>query len=417
MKKKYSDLVLLILAGELIFSLPFHITRFFKPAVLDTFQITNTNLGDAFALYGILALLCYFPGGYFADKLSPKKLIFCSLLFTGVGGLYYATLPHAKMLPYLYAFWGITTILFFWGALIKYTSDWGGADQQGRAFGYLEAGRALVASIFSSIAFLLVYLLSQNSESFSRNSVQLVILFYAITTIVLSFLILFFLQDKTNKRTSGSPMGPSTNINYYPVFLISIIVVCAYCGFRSIDNISLYLVEIGKFTPIEASGFVTLLSYLRIISAVVAGFIADKITSIKLIIRLFIVIILGQSILFSVYPQTFYHSLLVNGTLIIVFISIVCLRAIYFSLITHSHIPSHRYGFCVGIVSVVGFTPDIFFHSLTGRILDAEPGIIGFQNYYLVTMLISILGLLASLKLIRWVSSKNSFKDTSRINN
>ena len=113
MKKKYSDLVLLILAGELIFSLPFHITRFFKPAVLDTFQITNTNLGDAFALYGILALLCYFPSGYFADKLSPKKLIFCSLLFTGIGGLYYATLPHHKMLPYLYAFWGLTTILFF----------------------------------------------------------------------------------------------------------------------------------------------------------------------------------------------------------------------------------------------------------------------------------------------------------------
>ena len=212
-------------------------------------------------------------------------------------------------------------------------------------------------------------------------------------------------------------MGSSININYYPVFLISVIVVCAYCGFRSIDNISLYLVEIGNSTPIEASGFVTLLSYLRIISALAAGFIADKITSIRLILRLFIIIIIGQSILFSVHPQTFYQSLLVTGTLIIVFISIVCLRAIYFSLITHSHIPSHRYGFCVGIISVVGFTPDIFFHSLTGRILDAEPGIIGFQNYYLVTMLISILGLLASLKLIRWISSKNSFKDTSRINN
>ena len=90
--------------------------------------------------------------------------------------------------------------------------------------------------------------------------------------------------------------------------------------------------EIGNLTPIEASGFVTSLSYLRIISALVAGFIADKITSIKLIIRLFIVTILGQSILFSVHPQTFYHSLLVTGTLIIVFISIVSLRAVYFSL-------------------------------------------------------------------------------------
>ena len=245
----------------------------------------------------------------------------------------------------------------------------------------------------------------------------MVILFYAITTIVLSFLVLFLLRDKSKGKTSRLPIGSPININYYPVFLISIIVVCAYCGFRSIDNISLYLVEIGNLTPIEASGFVTSLSYLRIISAFAAGLIADKITSIRLIIHLFIVTILGQSILFSINPETFYHSLLVSGTLIIVFTSIVSLRAIYFSLVTHSHIPTHRLGFCVGIISLVGFTPDIFFHSLTGRILDAEPGIIGFQNYYLVTLLISILGLLASLKLSRWISSKNSIQNASQTNN
>jgi len=236
----------------------------------------------------------------------------------------------------------------------------------------------------------------------------LVILFYAITTIVLSFLVLFFLSEKTKQSISRPPIGSSITINYYPIFLISIIVVCAYCGFRSIDNIGLYLVKVGNFTPIEASGFVTSLSYLRIISALAAGFIADKITSIKLIIRLFIMTILGQSILFSIHPQTFYYSLLVTGTLIIIFVSIVSLRAVYFTLVTHSHMPSHRLGFCVGIISLVGFTPDIFFHSLTGRILDAEPGIIGFQNYHLVTILISILGLLASLKLSRWVSVKSS---------
>ena len=81
MRAKYSNLILLILAGELIFALPFHITRFFKPTVLEVFQITNTDLGDAFALYGILALLCYFPGGYLADKYPPRKLISLSLFF------------------------------------------------------------------------------------------------------------------------------------------------------------------------------------------------------------------------------------------------------------------------------------------------------------------------------------------------
>ena len=140
--------------------------------------------------------------------------------------------------------------------------------------------------------------------------------------------------------------------------------------------------------------------------------IADKISSIKLVIFLFFLTILGQAVLFGLHPQSFYQLLLASTTLVIVFISIVSLRAVYFSLVLHSHIPSHRLGICVGIISLVGFTPDIFFHPLTGRILDAEPGILGFQNYYLVTLIISILGLLASLQLSKWISIKNYLQNS-----
>ena len=409
-KQKYFTLILLIIAGELIFSLPFHIPRFFKPAILETFQITNTNLGDAFALYGLCALLCYFPSGYIADKYSPRILIFLSLLSTGIGGIYFATLPKPTALPYLYAFWGVTTILFFWGALIKYTNDWGGLKQQGRAFGYLEAGRGLIASIFSSFAFLLFYF-SSNSETFSLQGMQSVILFYALVTVTLSFIVLMFLKDGEENKYVRPRNNNKSNFSFYPVSLIAVIIISAYCGFRSLDNIGLYLVEIFGLTPVEASGFVTVLGYLRIVAALVAGIIADRITSIKLVIGLFVISAIGQGILAGINPQTFYFMAFANATLIIVFVATVSLRAVYFSLLKHSNIPSYRTGLCVGIVSLVGFTPDIFFHSMAGRIIDAEPGITGYHNYYLVTTVISILGLLASLKLSLWMAKK------ARLNN
>ena len=120
MTQRYSGLILLILAGELIFfAIPYN--TLFKTGVLEVFQISNTNLGDAFAFYGIFALLSYFPGGYLADRYPPRKLIFYSL-HRDWRNLFCTSKP--AVLPYLYAFWGITTILFFWGALIKYTSDW-----------------------------------------------------------------------------------------------------------------------------------------------------------------------------------------------------------------------------------------------------------------------------------------------------
>ena len=78
--KKTLSLIYLIIVGELVFSLPFHISRFFRPSLLDDYNYTNTMLGIAFSIYGITALISYLPGGYIADKIPPKYLLFSSLL-------------------------------------------------------------------------------------------------------------------------------------------------------------------------------------------------------------------------------------------------------------------------------------------------------------------------------------------------
>ena len=50
------SLFYLILVGELVFALPFHISRFFRPALLEDFNYSNTMLGVAFSVYGFTAL-------------------------------------------------------------------------------------------------------------------------------------------------------------------------------------------------------------------------------------------------------------------------------------------------------------------------------------------------------------------------
>jgi len=56
----------LIIAGEMIFALPFHTQRFFRATMLEAFDISNTQLGDMFAAYGVTAMFSYFFGGPFA---------------------------------------------------------------------------------------------------------------------------------------------------------------------------------------------------------------------------------------------------------------------------------------------------------------------------------------------------------------
>jgi hypothetical protein len=64
-------------------------------------------------------------------------------------------------------------------------------------------------------------------------------------------------------------------------------------------------------------------------------------------------------------------------------------------------IPLILTGTAVGLISVVGYTPDIFATPMIGYILDTYPGILGHQYVFGVLVVFSLLGLLASIKFSR----------------
>ena len=58
-------------------------------------------------------------------------------------------------------------------------------------------------------------------------------------------------------------------------------------------------------------------------------------------------------------------------------------------------------GAAVGLVSLVGYTPEVFFAPITGRILDANPGLVGFQHYFLFLATVAALGIAVVFALLR----------------
>ncbi|MCF6170415.1 MAG: hypothetical protein L3J66_05480 [Bacteroidales bacterium] len=77
-----------------------------------------------------------------------------------------------------------------------------------------------------------------------------------------------------------------------------------------------------------------------------------------------------------------------------------------FALLEETKIAGTLTGTAVGLISVIGYTPDAFFNSLAGRILDASPGPEGFQHFYMVLGAFSGVGLLATLLLNRTKQSE-----------
>ncbi|MEM5496927.1 MFS transporter [Paraglaciecola mesophila] len=411
----FGHILIIILAGELIFALPFHLARFFRPTFLQAFELTNTQLGDIFAVYGVVAMLSYFPGGIIADKYAPNRLMSFSLLATAAGGVYLLSGPSHFGLTLLFAYWGATTVLVFWAAMIKATRLSAPPHRQGFAFGLLDGGRGLAASLFASVGILLLSFgtfSSQgdfNSAAEAFDAMSTLIIYYTTLTALAAGLTWFFISSQTDnpsdvnaqqqQQASGLSLG-TTLINPL-VWLQGGIVICAYCGYKALDNYSLFVVQHYGWSQVEGAKFITFASYMRPVAALGAGLLADRLRTSKMTYLLFASL---GAVFAAIAWMTHFNTgvTLMMAMLLFTFFAVFALRGIYFALVDESQIRMGATGTAVGIISVLGFTPDIFFASISGRMLDA--GQYGFAYYFLFVAAIMLVGCFCALLLAKKVN-------------
>jgi len=398
----------LVVAGEVVFGLPFHTARFFRPTLLEVFGFTNTQLGDLFAVYGITAMLSYFPGGALADCFPARSLLTTSLFATAAGGLFMATIPTAMPMGLLYGFWGITTIFLFWGALIRATRDWGGERSQGLAFGVLDGGRGLVAAGFAlaAVGALSLYLpldglLDAGAER--RQGLRTVILLYTAATAACAVLSWFLLEEPPLPAAPRRAPLPETMLAVLrrpAVWAQAAVIVCAYCAFKGLDNYSLYAVQVLGYGEVEAARLTAWASYLRPLAAVATGLAADRFSTGRAIAAAFAGLVACYLLLAAATPTPPWLPV-IYVNFFASFFAAFALRAVYFALLEETRTPRPLTGATVGAVSFIGFTPEIFFAPVTGRILDQAPGLPGHQHYFMFLAVVAAAGLAAIGELFR----------------
>ncbi len=404
--RKFWMMLALVVAGEFVFGLPFNVPRFFRPTMLEVFGYSNTVLADVTAIYGITAVLCYFPGGVLADHVSPRTLMVVSLLATAAGGLYMATLPGPIEMAMLYGYWGVTSIFFMWGALILATREWGGAQSQGVAFGILEGGRGLAAASLALFAvYVLALFLPDNanlaSSSEREAGFRTVVLLYTLMTFLAGILAWFAIPpiNRAPGRRPSPWRGVTTVLRRPIVWAQAGVVLFAYCGFRGLDNYSLYAVQVFGMDEVEGARLASYGAWTRPLAALIAGLVADRFKASWSIATIFCVQFLCY-FSWSVLEPVGTGVQLIFINFFVTNIAVYALRGIYFSLLEENRTPRALTGTTVGLVSVIGFSPDIFFAPIGGRILDANPGVLGHQNYFLFLAITAFLGLLAVAWLI-----------------
>jgi nitrate/nitrite transporter NarK len=406
LKKRALSIFALIIAGEAVFLLPFILIRVFRAIIRDAFEMTDAQIGKAQALYGVTAVIAYFFGGFFADKFEPRKLLSISLVSTGLGGLWMITIPSVFSLKILYAFWGVSTILLFWAALIKATRQWGNEHNQGLSFGLLDGGRGFFAATIATVGALIpTMLFGEDTSNISQEekvlSMQYIIGFVTLVVLLVSVFVWRILPKASEAKNGEQKMQlnllKAFKLLLQPKILFhAIIIVCAYSAYKITDVYATYSKDVWGFTNEESSYFGASIQWLRPFAAFFIGWIADRYVASKFILYAFALMTICSVLIgFGVIENI--PLALSMLTFFVMVIGTYSLRGLYFAIIEEAKTPIPITGTVVGIISVLGFTPDIFMSLLSGYMLGENPTVVEYQNLFQVFVFFPLVGLLATI--------------------
>jgi len=159
-------------------------------------------------------------------------------------------------------------------------------------------------------------------------------------------------------------------------------------------------VQVLGMDEVEGAQFSAYGAYIRPFAAVTAGILADRWSAGKTIGLSFVVLLFTYAMLSVALPAGSGLTV-IYGNIFVSFFAVFALRGVYFALLEENKTPAFLTGAVAGTVSFVGYTPEIFFAPITGRILDATPGVGGHQNYFLFLAVVAAIGIIVVAWLLR----------------
>ena len=409
--KRYIKLLFLIMAGGAIYPL-LYLRQNFELTLLTTFGISLAELNVAHSILGASFVLSYVPSGWLADRFSPRALLTFSVVMTGVIGLWYASIPGAQWITVIFALWGITTGLTFWAALIKGCSLLAPADQQARFFGLLEGGRGLFEALLATIAVAWFAYAVSSMGAIDEVAMVQVIYFYSAVCLVIGALLWLVLKDDSEGTTEGGETSQATTpvtlketmndllslfVNMR-VWLVAICILTGYQVFWATYTYSAFFQTQFGLDAVAVAALTTVRLWMRPIGAVLAGFLGDRFHPVR---TLGVAILLaGFSLIALLFlpadsPYTLLYFAVATSSVVIYGV-----RGIYWASFNTTRVEPKRAGLAIGMVSMIGYAPDIYMPLINTFLMETYGDTVGFQLYFGGVGLTALVGGVAAFYLL-----------------
>ncbi|MXY53625.1 MAG: MFS transporter [Gammaproteobacteria bacterium] len=403
--RRYLQLAVITVAAGAIYPL-LYLRQNFEVSMLETFDITATQLGQCNAILGVLFVVTYLPSGWLADRIRPRFLMSFSLLAAGLLGLWFAAAPSLAELRIIYAGWGIATGLTFWSAHIKAVAVLAEEKEQGRFFGVLDGGRGLIEALLATVAIaLFAYWLTELGKP-TGAALRTVIWLYAGNMLVLAPVVLLTVDD--NRAEGGDRRVASLRetaadlrlvLSKPEIWLAALCIMAGYQLFFATYAFSAYMQQNFGLTAVTAGMITVAKQWMRPLGAIGAGLVGDYWGREKVLGTLLVV---GSAALASlaVLPLDAAAPVLLAIVLAVGLIT-YAVRGVYWATLERCDVPDRVKGFAIGVISLVGYAPDIYLPLIRGELVDRIPGQWGYGIYFLGLAAFGLLGAAAAWRLGR----------------
>lgn len=340
----------------------------FYDQVIDGLKITNTQLGVLYGLYGTTATLAYFPGGILADKVRVKYLATLGFAMSAVLTFWYSTLPSYAELKVIFLLFGLCTTFIFWGIRYKairlVSTDQNYSTNIGISYGVV----GIVGLVVSFVSLSIFGKFTDPSKGFNT-----VLMFYAGINAVFAVLSFIFIPKFENeivtekKKLNLDELMQA--VKHPGVWLTTLCMFFVYIVYTSLAYTVSYLTAIGATAAI-ASIVGTIRTYgISLFSSPIIGGIAEKKRPSRTIVLCSIITCIGLAAL-AVAPKT--QGFIIPAVLLICVLSFFLSGAygVTSSMFTETNVPASIFGSASGILSVIGFVPDMFVSPVAGKWLD-----------------------------------------------
>ncbi|MCE3047024.1 MFS transporter [Helicobacter kayseriensis] len=409
---RWLTFIVLIIGAGTVFKLSSLKDAFYIP--MQTFMgLTNTQIGVALSVYGIVQTIGNFASIYIADRFSKRILIPLSLVCVGIVGIYISTFPSYYG---ILVAWGLLSLfgeVVYWPVLLKAVRLLGDSTQQGRLFGFLEAGRGVVDTIVAFSALGLFVFMGKG-----ENGLKSAILFYSLCVIVAGVLAYFMLEDDEIRTTDEEGHMISRNqvawngvkqaVKTPEIWVVSLAIFTIYSVYCGLTYFIPFLKEIYGMPVALVGAYGIINQYtLKFVGGPIGGYLADQSFHSSTRYLRFALILASASILIFVFMPHQTLNIYFGMSLTLGFAALVfTMRATFFAPVDEIQIPREISGAAMSIACIFGYSPQLFCFALYGYLIDSFPGIRGYQIVFSIMGGFALAGVIVTTYLLKIIQRK-----------